>query len=268
MRLVCPNCDAQYEVSDDAIPAEGRDVQCSNCGHAWFQISPEVEAAAVDEENLFDAPEDLIPERATEPVVLAGAGGEAAALQDDLPAPDAEDADEPEPEAAPGFDAPASLQRRSLDESVMAVLREEAEREVAVRQTEEPRPLETQTDLGLIAPVAAGAARRIAELKGEDSDALSPGPIRPSKGRELLPDIEEINSTLRSSSDRADNAQDMDDLPDLNDRRSGGFRSGFLLMMVLALGIFLAYVMAPKIVEQIPGSADAMASYVAAVDSS
>ncbi|NCO17101.1 MAG: hypothetical protein GW902_07720, partial [Alphaproteobacteria bacterium] len=26
MRLVCPNCDAQYEVGDDAIPAGGRDV--------------------------------------------------------------------------------------------------------------------------------------------------------------------------------------------------------------------------------------------------
>lgn len=36
MRLICPNCDAQYEVDAHAIPAEGRDVQCSNCGHTWF----------------------------------------------------------------------------------------------------------------------------------------------------------------------------------------------------------------------------------------
>ena len=38
MRLICPNCDAQYEVDDGAVPPGGRDVQCSNCGHAWFQM--------------------------------------------------------------------------------------------------------------------------------------------------------------------------------------------------------------------------------------
>ena len=37
MRLVCPNCGAQYEVEDRLIPRAGRDVQCSNCGHGWFQ---------------------------------------------------------------------------------------------------------------------------------------------------------------------------------------------------------------------------------------
>ena len=36
MRLVCPNCDAQYEVPDQVIPEGGRDVQCSDCGNTWF----------------------------------------------------------------------------------------------------------------------------------------------------------------------------------------------------------------------------------------
>ena len=36
MRLTCPNCGAQYEVARDAVPAEGRDVQCSNCGVTWL----------------------------------------------------------------------------------------------------------------------------------------------------------------------------------------------------------------------------------------
>ena len=38
MRLICPNCGAQYEVDDSLVPDEGRDVQCSNCGHGWFQL--------------------------------------------------------------------------------------------------------------------------------------------------------------------------------------------------------------------------------------
>jgi predicted Zn finger-like uncharacterized protein len=37
MRLVCPNCASQYEVSDSAIPESGRDVQCASCSHVWFQ---------------------------------------------------------------------------------------------------------------------------------------------------------------------------------------------------------------------------------------
>lgn len=41
VRLTCMNCNAQYEVPLDVIPAEGRDVQCSNCDHVWFQTYPD-----------------------------------------------------------------------------------------------------------------------------------------------------------------------------------------------------------------------------------
>lgn len=37
MRLTCPNCAARYEIADDMLPPEGRDVECSNCGQVWFQ---------------------------------------------------------------------------------------------------------------------------------------------------------------------------------------------------------------------------------------
>ena len=60
MRLICPNCEAQYEVPDNAISMEGRDVQCSSCGHTWFQLHPDQEAAiaasreAIGAENGWD----------------------------------------------------------------------------------------------------------------------------------------------------------------------------------------------------------------------
>ncbi len=41
MRLTCPKCNARYEVAQAAIPASGRDVQCSGCGHTWFQTHPD-----------------------------------------------------------------------------------------------------------------------------------------------------------------------------------------------------------------------------------
>jgi len=46
MRLVCPNCEAQYDLDDALIPAEGRDVQCSNCATTWFQGPPTGKAPA------------------------------------------------------------------------------------------------------------------------------------------------------------------------------------------------------------------------------
>ncbi len=49
MRLICPNCGAQYEVDDSLVPEAGRDVQCSNCGHGWFQRPAHLDAGLADE---------------------------------------------------------------------------------------------------------------------------------------------------------------------------------------------------------------------------
>lgn len=37
MRLICPECGAQYEIAADMVPAEGREVECSACAHVWHQ---------------------------------------------------------------------------------------------------------------------------------------------------------------------------------------------------------------------------------------
>lgn len=48
MRLVCPNCGAQYEIDASLVPPDGRDVQCSNCGHGWFQPAAQTHREAAD----------------------------------------------------------------------------------------------------------------------------------------------------------------------------------------------------------------------------
>ncbi len=45
MRLICPNCDAQYEIDGALVPALGRDVECSACGQVWFQHKEPEKAA-------------------------------------------------------------------------------------------------------------------------------------------------------------------------------------------------------------------------------
>jgi predicted Zn finger-like uncharacterized protein len=42
MILTCPACGTQYMVKDGAIPPQGRQVRCANCGHSWRQL-PEIE---------------------------------------------------------------------------------------------------------------------------------------------------------------------------------------------------------------------------------
>lgn len=253
MRLVCPNCDAEYEVDASAIPEGGRDVQCSNCGHAWFQVSPELEAEIAEEEALYEPP----PPRAAEPELAFEPEPE----PEPEPLPAGPEAAEPEPEVAV---KPAN----SIDASVLAVLREEAEREIAARKAEAP-VMETQTDMALIAPAAAAGgmsavARRLARLKGVEPDAAR---AKPAIRSESFPEIEEINSTLRSSSEKRSGAQAaVAETMAAGKQGASGFRSGFVLMLVLAvLGVAL-YVMAPQLTEQFPAAAASLQAYVVAVD--
>ena len=241
MRLICPNCDAQYEVAPDAIPAEGRDVQCSNCGHAWFQAALQTAEMATTE--LYHEPEPI--------------ARPASVIRQTPPT---------------GGSHPASeaLPRRKLDEDLMAVLREEAEREIAARRAEQR--IEVQDDLGLPEPepVRKSAApkepeeelsvteRRIAVMQGK------PVPrVKAAVRRDMFPDIEEINSTLRPNAD-AMAAGDEDLEADASSR--AGFRSGFVLALVVAGVAAASYVMAPQLGDQIPTIKAPLDRYVALVD--
>lgn len=87
MRLICPNCGAQYEVPESVIPESGRDVQCSSCGNTWFQHHP-LYANASEEEAVFD---EIEPEwEDDEPSTETGDDQfetESAADEDPAPAP-------------------------------------------------------------------------------------------------------------------------------------------------------------------------------------
>jgi predicted Zn finger-like uncharacterized protein len=271
MRLICPNCDAQYEVDDAAIPPAGRDVQCSSCGHAWFQMHPDIWA-------------DLQPEAAA-PADLTGPEEPATIWSD----PDVDRPDGPADIDALNIDAlnidgppplPSDLQeeagprRRSLDDTVLAVLREEAEREAAVRRTETPPPMEVHMDPGLalpppppLPPSVLAARERFADLSVSPDDLASEDDmaVRAASRRDLLPDIEQINSTLRAGSvPRGDAAEADTETYYEEDRR--GFRSGFVLILVIAALLWSAYALAPRFISAVPASEAAVLAYVGAVD--
>jgi resuscitation-promoting factor RpfA len=152
---------------------------------------------------------------------------------------------------------------------VLAILREEAERETQARLAD-AKPLETQTDLGLESAMLGGkkAGKKVEVIssddpvvgQSEDDDA------KPSGRRTLLPDVEEINSTLRPSEQSQDQEMGDDGMPAVAETRSS-FRSGFLLVMAVAIIGAAVYGSAGMIADLVPALAGPLEAYVSFIDS-
>ena len=114
MKLICPKCQAQYEIPDVAIPDTGRDVQCANCNETWFQAHPDAKAPSGPSAAAAEVkPSDVKPSD-VKPAVP--------------PAPIAAQVTEP---AAP---------RRELSPAVSDILRQEAAREKDARSAKAKLP--------------------------------------------------------------------------------------------------------------------------------
>lgn len=61
MRLTCPECAAQYEIADGLIPPQGREVECSACGHGWHQPGEATLVLTADAAVDDDLPPDGLP---------------------------------------------------------------------------------------------------------------------------------------------------------------------------------------------------------------
>lgn len=267
MRLICPNCGAQYDVDGSVIPDGGRDVQCSNCGHTWFQRPANQDRELAEELGL-----DLPQEPETDDEEAAGTDPEHLPEDeikdfkeegsDHLPEEDLEDGDAAVDAEEQG------LTRRELDPNVAGILREEAERETAER-AEESVGLETQPELGLDSGEDSAAVReRMARLRGspEDDDAadeMIAATVAGAARRDLLPDIEEINSTLTASSERYEE----DDEEQEKKRTRSGFRRGFILAVLVFAVLALVYSYAPRIIDAYPAAEPVLSGYVESVNS-
>lgn len=282
MRLICPNCDAQYEVDDSVIPENGRDVQCSNCGHTWFQDAANKEFE--DSPELILGPEttETAPQAEDAPII-SEPEVEISGEPDPVEAPAEERfeaPEEPEPEdSAAEKPAPAAEPVRStVDESIINVLREEAELEQQARSQEgRGAAIESQPDLGLEESAAAprkkrsGLQERMARLRGIDTEeTVDVHDNAAGSRRDLLPDVEEINSTLRATSERHSQEQDPGIIAieqDVDEPQGrSGFGRGFSVMILLAVILLGIYVLAPKIVAMAPPAEPALNAYVATID--
>ena len=113
----------------------------------------------------------------------------------------------------------------------------------------------------------------MSRLRGEEQHSVAEttaAAAAVASRRELLPDIEEINSTLRTGSERrvipntgADAGRDTHADP----KQRSGFSRGFVLIVALASVLVLLYVFSPQISEAVPALRPYLALYVAQVDS-
>ena len=311
MRLSCPNCGAQYEVPVEVIPENGRDVQCSNCGHTWFQVHPDHDAemsadlgasapdegwtpntAAAPQDHAQDAPAD-IDETEVQPPEMAfdeskddiasavhdivGDHGKDATgrPEDAAPRDNTQDEGNSEDDTALFPASPSPRPRRKIDPDVIGVLREEAAHEARLRAHGSDGDLETQPDLGLESagntpttdPRAHEARARMRRIRGQSDeidtdDFAETGDSDPHAARrDLLPDIDEINSTLRPTDEPS-----REDHPvvarNTRRRRRVGFRLGFGFTMLAAAFILLAYVYNKEIIAAWPAGEPYVITFV------
>lgn len=246
MRLVCPNCDAQYDVPDDIIPDGGRDVECSNCGHTWFEAGPQSNLGATTVMRPSIRHNDEMDETVDDTD---------ANLETPLPKIAAQEGEETEGTLP---------QRPKLDPNVADILREEAEYENRLREQE---TLEYQEEFPLDEPAETGAGndrQSYNDLGFEDIDEAPQNRTNETR-KDVFPDIEEINSTLRS--EKSNKTPQPEKTPRVQKKRNrAGFRIGFSFVLIFALIALGFYVYADDLKTQFPNGKATIDTYVAWVD--
>ena len=214
-----------------------------------------------------EAPEEPAPSPAPAdaPEAEAASEPEPAAEEEPVAEPEAELVAEA-PEAEEDDDAPEqSLRRRGLDAAVADVLREEAEREARAREAEaQGGTIESQPNLGLESQDAADGSElreRIARLRGVAPDAFGDGEAEPR--RDLLPDVEEINSTLAGEAQPEGETQHTADETVSVQRERRNFGRGFGRILLVAAALVAVYNTAPDIAQRFPAAEPFMNAYVA-----
>ena len=292
MRLQCPNCDAEYEVGASAIPFEGRDVQCSNCGHGWFQAHPDFEADYEIESALYDPPPPLaqgkkvpapIPRRELDPEALRVLREEVALEE----AKRAEDAARAMPAAKPApqddgpeaaLDAMVASEARGAQSGAQADTPIEADRTGQGRD-DDLRDIEAELDAdqnaqaqsaNFVAPSPRVSPRRVARLKGlNDDGAAQNAPMFVSPQTEQMSAAAQTAQMMPQPS--ADTAQGQDLRGDFapatpKPRKSSGGCAGFYVVLLGAILAAAGYVFGPDLATAVPELAEPVGQYITLVN--
>jgi hypothetical protein len=160
--------------------------------------------------------------------------------------------------------------RKPLDSSIADILREEAARDKEVRATEEARPPTSERQGQSPSDRAKETRERIAAMTGDAAStpaavaAAATGAV-PGANLRTMPNIDEINATLRARAQASDmSGLTEEEQQEVVHRR--GFRRGFFLVLFLLAILIAPYFFADQIATQLPQTKGVMAEYVQTVD--
>lgn len=282
MRIICPRCSAEYEVPDSFMPPGARDVQCSECGHSWYQLvsrqaSPQAKATAPgpseDENRLqrlreaLDGHKARVSTRSTGRTLNLGqVPGESDAL--DAATQDGAQSSPPPEEEDKTQEDTAPAPQRGLDPAVAAVLRSEAEFERNARAHGAAQALEMQPDLGLEPPARGRGPETVRDRLARLQAAERTGSAALTRGEETYPDPAGLGQTLQRTerppppppapvifskaglpvrAERRDLA-----IYEAQRRARQGFRWGFFLSLGICLAAPALYLAAPALAGLMP----------------
>jgi len=270
MRLVCPNCAARYEVADDAIPPKGRDVQCANCGKTWFQDRATLQdSAAVTPRQAPKADKSVLD------ILRSEAERETAARQAENSAQSGAQADAQSGTTAPPNDAAQVSANPDPSDAAASTDSDRtrgARESLTASRTPERHPLAAKDGKDAKSHTTATETRNDG-ANTDANDTARPSAVAATSGGHPghrggladLPDIDELNTSLRAGHDENGGVDVTNDAPQARSRTSPD-RLGYFLAILIMLVLVALYVIAPVIVKAWPASGALLAGYTGAID--
>lgn len=295
MELICPSCEARYQLPAGAITARGRQVSCMNCGHSWHARPPmaladpipgAAQQAPSEPRGIQYVPPAGDPrpgETRVEEVPYSemGATGPAAASQ--APATSAQGSAAAAPQQPHGAagqvrpDAPRSEQMAEIRQMLAEV---QSEERPGSEQHPVPgaAPAAAAASSASVSPAADEAERARARLQAEREQAEQSARKAEQAEVEARESERDFRRRLDQKQDRKKaKPTDVKRLRRKHDRKvsrhkraakagSGAFLTGFLLIAIIAASMLAMYRLEPQIVARMPSAEQPMREYVATMD--
>lgn len=209
-------------------------------------------ARAARPEASDEGPQTDPRERAAAERARMAAAASVARARDEAPADAVGGASQTDPEEAPSPDDEAGAKKRAQDQPP---------------ETRTPKPEEEDVSQDAIADALREAASDDSTYDDPEAAEDEPRPSARVTRRELLPDIEEINSSLRPDERalEAAAARAQVEAQDPETQRSG-FRIGFLSMGAVILLAVGAYVFADALARAVPAISPQLDAWVDFID--
>jgi predicted Zn finger-like uncharacterized protein len=252
IEIICPSCQARYQLPDGSVGPEGRKVSCSSCSHKWRAYTESVapETAQSSPEPVPKPVPKPVPESESARDSVAVAEPESASMAAVAATDNETAAPSPLPSAAIGDreDQMAAIRQMLTDLKDGADAAPEPEpeaRSAPVAPTPTMRRRDEDDDIDPLKSRIDGADKRGRAAKGEAAQSGYDA----AKLRRLH---EKRAKKLQRSRERR--------------KKSGAFLTGFTLMTVVTATMVGLYVLHPQIIASSPRMKPALTEYVVTVD--